>query len=245
MLVTGGIDGCHMFKFKTHTKYDPKQAVQLDPEGHFFMAYLSPRIKIDRTPLWIKGLKVNVADNMIFLWSQMKVNFNTLDGKLLFRYKKVISQDKSSNTYENHITDIFVSKKYSYFISSTYNGKIVVNKLSKRRELMHVFNSHSKCVTSLREIPDQPSLFISASNDNTIRIFSLDKFSELYSFILPAGVANISLLSAKRFACFYKSQINIGILHHLALSFYTSNIKVRQIVKVYKNETARQMNRAE
>jgi hypothetical protein len=72
--------------------------------------------------------------------------------------------------------------------------------------------------------------------DNTIRIFSLDKFSELYSFILPAGVANINLLSEKIFACFYNDQINIGLLHHLALSFYNSKIEVKKIKKIFKSE---------
>jgi hypothetical protein len=73
---------------------------------------------------------------------------------------------------------------------------------------------------------------MSASNDNTIRIFSLDKFSELYSFILPAGVTNVSLLSDSIFACFYNDSINIGKLHHLALSFYSAKIDIKKIKKI-------------
>ena len=133
---------------------------------------------------------------MIFSWSQLKVCFNDLNGKILYRYKKLTN-------YEDYITDIFVSEKYRYFVTSTYTGNIIVWKLQKRKELIHTFIAHTKCVTSLQEIPNQPTLFISASNDSTIRIFSLDKFAELYSFILPAGVHNIHLLSEKMFACFY------------------------------------------
>jgi len=33
MLITAGIDGCFMFEFKVQCKYEPKQAVLLDPEG--------------------------------------------------------------------------------------------------------------------------------------------------------------------------------------------------------------------
>jgi len=205
----------------------------LDPEGHFFYAELGPKIKIEKMPLWIKGLKVCVAQNMIFSWSQLKVCFNDLDGKILFRYKKLTN-------YEDYITDIFVSERYRYFVSSTYSGQIIVWKLKRRKELIHTYsNSHTKCVTSLQEIPGQPTLFISASNDNTIRIFSLDKFTELYCFVLPAGVTNINLLSEKIFACFYNSQINIGLLHHLALSFYNSKIEVRKIVKMFKSASSK------
>lgn len=95
------------------------------------------------------------------------------------------------------------------------------------------------------EIPERPTLFISASNDNTIRIFSLDKFTELYRFILPAGVANINLLSSKIFACFYNDQINIGQLHHLALNFYSSKIEVKKIVKIFKNAKEKSWNRSD
>lgn len=63
---------------------------------------------------------------------------------------------------------------------------------------------------------------------------SLDKFTELYCFILPAGVTNINLLSEKLFACFYNDEIKIGRLHHLALNFYSSKIEVKKIVKMFK-----------
>jgi hypothetical protein len=49
-----------MFKFYAQSKYDPKQAILLDPEGQFLTAYLGPKIIVQSTPLWIKGLKVNI-----------------------------------------------------------------------------------------------------------------------------------------------------------------------------------------
>jgi WD40 repeat protein len=227
-LITAGIDGCFMFKINVKSKYEPKQAVLLDPEGNSFHAELGPRIKLEKMPLWIKGLKVNEKQNIIFSWSQLKACFNDLDGKILYRYKKL-------TTYEDYITDLIVSEKYKYFVTSTFSGSVIVWKLQRKKEMIHSFNAHTKSVTSLQEIPDQPTLFLSASNDNTIRIFSLDKFTELYSFILPAGVTNINLLSEKIFACFYNDQIKIGKLHHLALSFHSSNIEVKQIKKMFRN----------
>jgi hypothetical protein len=45
-LITGGIDGCFMFKFQVRSKYEPKQGVMMDPENHFFEAELGPRIEV-------------------------------------------------------------------------------------------------------------------------------------------------------------------------------------------------------
>lgn len=86
---------------------------------------------------------------------------------------------------------------------------------------------------------------MSASNDNTIRIFSLDKFTELYCFNLPAGVTNINLLNEKTFACFYRDEIKIGRLHHLAVSFYSSQIEVKKIMKMYRTKEEQQSNAAD
>ena len=88
-------------------------------------------------PLWIKGLKVNTKQNVIFCWSQLKACFNDLSGKILFRYKKL-------TMYEDYITDIFVSEKYRYFVTSTFGGSIIVWKLQRRKELIHTFKCHSK-----------------------------------------------------------------------------------------------------
>ena len=63
--------------------------------------------------------------------------------------------------------------------------------------------------------PDQ-SLFISASVDNTIKVSCLDKFQEIYSFQLVAGLTDVKLLSAEKFACIYPDRVEIGELKHLA-----------------------------
>jgi hypothetical protein len=42
-LITAGIDGCFMFKIEIINKYEPKQAMLLDPEGSFFNARLGPK----------------------------------------------------------------------------------------------------------------------------------------------------------------------------------------------------------
>ena len=41
----------------------------MDPEGQFFEAELGPRMDVQNSPLWIKGLKINVKQNMMYIWS--------------------------------------------------------------------------------------------------------------------------------------------------------------------------------
>lgn len=167
-LITAGIDGCFMFEFKMECKYEPKQAVLLDPEGNTMEFKLGPKIKLEKMPLWVKGLKVDEKEGIIFTWSQLKTCFNDIsNGKLFFKFK-------SLTTYEDYITDLILSDEFRYFITSTYFGHIFVWKLTNHRKLIHSYGGHTKTVTSLSNHPTQPTLFISASNDNTIRIWCLD-----------------------------------------------------------------------
>ncbi|CDW78455.1 wd repeat-containing protein 87 [Stylonychia lemnae] len=229
-LITAGIDGCFMFEFKMECKYEPKQAVLLDPEGNTMEFKLGPKIKLEKMPLWVKGLKVDEVEGIIFTWSQLKTCFNDIStGKLQFKFK-------SLTTYEDYITDLILSDEFRYFITSTYFGHIFVWKLTIHRKLIHSYGGHTKTVTSLSNHPTQPTLFISASNDNTIRIWCLDKFSELYCFELQAGINNIKMMNERIFACFYNDAIKIGELHHLALSFTNQGSAISKIGKCFNEE---------
>ena len=60
ILITAGIDGCFMYKLNVLSKYEPRQGVNLDPEGTFFSCEIGPKKALESTPLWIKGLKVDM-----------------------------------------------------------------------------------------------------------------------------------------------------------------------------------------
>lgn len=176
--------------------------------------------------LWIKGLQICERENFIITWSQLETCFNTLeDGKLLYKYKQLTS-------YEDFITDLIISETFNYFITSTQFGHIIVFKLDAKRKPIHYFNGHTKTVTSLCNHPIS-TMFISASNDNTIRIWCLDKFTELYKFKLPEGLTNIKLMNSEKFACFYNDAIKIGKLRHLAKSFANPNAFIVKIGKCF------------
>jgi hypothetical protein len=58
-----------MFEFIIKCKYDPKQAVLLDPEGNTMSFQLGEKQKVDKMPLWIKGMKVDEKEGCIYTWS--------------------------------------------------------------------------------------------------------------------------------------------------------------------------------
>jgi WD40 repeat protein len=136
---------------------------------------LGARTKLAKMTSWIKGLKVDENEGMIFTWSQVKTNFNDINtGKIVLTYQDLTS-------YEDYITDLILSEPFKYFITSTFFGNIYVWKLQKERKLIHTFKGHARNVCSLMPHPT-PTMFISASLDNTIRIWCLNKFQEIYSF---------------------------------------------------------------
>jgi len=176
ILITAGIDGCFMFEFKVNCKYDPKQAVFLDPNGRTMSFETGPKIKLEKMPLWIKGLKVDENLGVIYTWSQLKTCFNSLDGldtckiaswfpkheiegynsdtnveeKITQKQGLLVCKYKSMTTYEDYITDILMCPEFKYFITSTFFGHIFVWKASAKRKLIHSFSGHTKTVTSLK-----------------------------------------------------------------------------------------------
>lgn len=249
-IITAGVGGCYWFDFYVKTKYEPKQALLLDPEGKNMEFEIGNKLHINKSLLWIKGLKIDEAENMIFSWSQKYTCFNLLeDGTRVARYEEL-------TTYEDYITDLIISDEFKYFITSTMFGQIYVwklNVLSKvslgmmdkndlkllktnktKRKLIHSYSGHTRKVTCLVNHPIK-TMFISASLDNTVRIWWLDKFTELYCFHLLAGTTNIKLLNDKLFAWFYYDKIKICRLQHLAQSFWNPNSKVRKIGKWFEN----------
>jgi len=135
---------------------------------------LLSKIKVEKMPLWSKGLKIDEDLGVIFSWSQLKTCFNTLDnpeyckifgwydiqedkaeeekrmrkGKLR-KPGTLIYKYKSLTTYEDYITDIIMSLEFKYFITGTYFGHIFVWKAAQRRKLIHSFSGHTKTVTAM------------------------------------------------------------------------------------------------
>ena len=122
-LITAGVGGWYVYDFKVKTKYEPRQALVLDPEGKNMEFEIGNKASVNKGLWWIKGLKVDESEGMIFWWSQEVTCFNLLeDGSRVAKYNSLTS-------YEDYITDLIISDEFKYFITSTMFGQIYVWKL--------------------------------------------------------------------------------------------------------------------
>lgn len=126
LLITGGIDGCFIYKLIIHNKYDPKQSLILDPESEFLDIEMQFNGALQETPTWIKGLKIFNKYNLIANWSPLKITFHNFDRELKYSYKNLTEM-------ENVITDVLYNNQLKCFVTSTEKGNLIVWKFVKRK----------------------------------------------------------------------------------------------------------------
>jgi len=68
-VITAGIDGVFIFKFNYQSKYKPLLAVQIDQEGKHIRISLENKILLDKSSIWVKGLKVDEKNEIIIHWN--------------------------------------------------------------------------------------------------------------------------------------------------------------------------------
>ena len=176
-LITGGIDGCFILQFTLISKYNVKQALRLDPEGHNISFSIETKGHLAHSPLWVKGLNIDETNDLIICWSQEFIVFYDLaSGDMIYKYAGIC-------TSENYCSDIILSLQYHYFICGYHNGTINVFKLLKKPTLLHSFNAHLKAVTSLRFHDENTRLLLSTGLDSKIKLWSLIVCTNIYIYI--------------------------------------------------------------
>ena len=77
-IITAGLDGCFINNLIIESKYEPKQAIMLDPDGRNMKFDMVRLIQLPCMGEWVKGLKIDSANNLIIAWDQMSVCFYQL-----------------------------------------------------------------------------------------------------------------------------------------------------------------------
>jgi hypothetical protein len=67
-IITAGIDGCYINNIHITSKYEPKQSIMLDPDGRNISFKLERVAQLPMMDEWVKGLKLDVPNNLIIAW---------------------------------------------------------------------------------------------------------------------------------------------------------------------------------
>jgi len=86
---------------------------------------------IEELCLWVKGLRIDVKNDVIASWNKKTLCFHHLRGqkagKLIFSLKDIIP-------IEYDITDLVINMDYRYFYNSTSSGEINVWKFDSSKK---------------------------------------------------------------------------------------------------------------
>lgn len=191
----------------------------------------------------LKGLKVDDKNDIIVSWNANKMCFNHLSGEragsLIFALKDLVSP-------ENAITDVLINLDYRYFHTGTTSGDILVWKYDDRKfddngvhyqqyrlgRQIHSFQGHFKAVSCLMPAKNEPDLLLSAALDSTVRIWSLDKFQQLYMLHLETnGLSYIRLCQDGRTVLMAEgSRVTTNTVHLILRNYLAAEAEVEEVM---------------
>jgi WD40 repeat protein len=183
---------------------------------------------LEKMCIWVKGLAVDPKNDIIVSWNQGKMCFNhlagTKAGKLIFTLKDLTSP-------ENSITDVLINLDYRYFHTGTSTGQILVWKYDTSKKQIHSFQGHFKAVTCLIPVKTEPDLLLSAALDSTVRIWSLDKFQQLYMLHIPTdGLSYIRLYQGgQRVLMAEGSSVTTNAVHLILKNYLAVDAEIEEV----------------
>ena len=87
-------------------------------------------MRLEDSPTWIKGLKIDTEENLIQVWSSHKLNFYSMPQFLLkYSYTDI-------NGPLDQLNDILYIPKYRYFVICTKEAVLSVYKMVDQKELI-------------------------------------------------------------------------------------------------------------
>lgn len=146
---------------------------------------------------WNKGYGYDLAENLLYVWSTQNINFYSLN-KLELRSSvtKLVKKEAA-------ITYVHLNTSYKYTITGLINGNVKVWRLplspvsSAECIMIHNCNYHTKFVEKIVPSNDD-RVIISAANDLTICLWSLETFELLRVYNFEGEYTQIFLVDHKR-----------------------------------------------
>lgn len=147
-IVTAGIDGCFINNLKVESKYEPKQAMMLDPDGHTICLEMTRLLQLPQMTEWVKGLKVDTLNSLIMAWDQQSVCFYHLSDKYEIKQGQMVARHTELTIKENFITDMLLFNDYKVYVTGTQYGHLIAWKWGgDNKKQVHTFPGHLKQIT--------------------------------------------------------------------------------------------------
>ena len=112
---------------------------------------------------------------------------------------------------EDLFTDVLINDRFNYFVTSAVSGSIFVWKYYPNKQLVHKSQIHTDTITTICNHPVREKYMVSASNDCSIKVLSLEHFDTIYSMNLEQGASCVKLLNHKFFAYVFNDVFNIKV----------------------------------
>lgn len=216
-LLTAGAHGCFLIDMRIRYKYDPRQAILLDPKGHSIeVGYRLPQMtengaalrvdgptsghwKLEGIEAWAKGLKLDAKQHFLVTWAY---EGNAVNRCYFYEFyaerpphencRPICDFTNLSGT-DDFITDLLLLEHIHYLVLTTNSGRILVfkwDRKSREKHFMHEFKSHTKPITCVNPMHHNQTYIVTAALDGTIKVWCLEKMIELYSFEVGQGEAS-------------------------------------------------------
>lgn len=93
----------------------------MDPDGKSLSFELEKMCKLDLMDDWVKGIKIDVASNMVFAWDINSICFYALSTRpeLDHQLGKIIKRYQEVNNKEDYLTDILLFWDQRDFVTGT------------------------------------------------------------------------------------------------------------------------------
>lgn len=134
------------------------------------------------------------------------------------------------------ITDTLYCPPQGYCVCATAEGQILVYKLGSRLKPIHTFTGHNRTILALGP-HSNPNLFLSASADSTLKIWSIEHFNLIYNFKIHSSASHqlsfISFVDSNTLAM-YTNKLTMSRINLVGEFFAISKSPIKDIKWVNK-----------
>ncbi|CAG9319560.1 unnamed protein product [Blepharisma stoltei] len=229
-LILCGISNITVMKLICESKYDIEKGLLLDPGGGFVKFEIELIKSIDLQMNWMKGMRIDKKFERLSVWSESSIAVLSLGTYDLQNQ----ADDLCPGTL---ITDTLYCPPQGYCVCATSEGQIFVYKLGSRSKPIHTFDGHNRSILALAA-HSNPNLFLSASIDCTMKIWSIEHFHLIYTFKTHSSPTNpinfISFIDSNTLATYTGNKLSISRINLVGDFFAISKSAVKEIKWINK-----------